>query len=64
MSKITKLYRDADLTTNIYLMTPKLISNPIKSEKSGGKGSVASLKKSIQLGLRFPRYRAPEIVGR
>ena len=46
--------RSAHLTTNVYLGTLWLKVSPVKKSKnSGGKGSVATLKWSVQLGCVF-----------
>ena len=51
MSKTTNLHRDANSATTVCLDALKLMGSPIKkSKKSSGKGTVASLKESIQLG--------------
>ena len=49
--KITNLNRDATSATTVCSDTLRLMCSPVKqSKKSGGKGSVASLKESKQLG--------------
>ena len=51
--KTTCLYRDANSATNVCSDTLRLMGSPFKkSKKSVGKGSVALLKESIQLGSR------------
>ena len=62
--KITKLNRDANLAKSAYASTVKLTVSPTKKpKKSGGKGSVASLRNSKQVGCAFqdidpPKYKS------